>query len=163
MDQTKRLYHLLKLSNKVPDVNKLIIDIEDAISKGAKLCESYYDEVRIKLYMPPIYYMIHTTNHSMHIIHLLKKHWWDPDAMFEMEYMYFEDENDEKSFNMQLIIADATVFFNILYSHAKSSLNLNVTFKDIYDEFNPHIIEEDKLRHQYIMSYRIIPDYNIDV
>ncbi len=162
MDQTKRLYKLLKLVNKTTDLNKLIAAIEDAIKKGAKLSDTYYDEVRDKIYIPPIYHLMHKKNYSLHIIHILKKHWWNPDAMFEMYYLYKENENDEDSLDIKNIMCNANVFFNILYSHEKIIFNSTAIFKDLYDLFNADIIKDDKLRHQYILSYEIICDYNVD-
>jgi hypothetical protein len=162
MDQTKRLYDLFKIINKVPNINKIIIAIENAIEKGASLSQSYYDELHDKHYIPPIYYLMHKKNFSLYIIHILKKHWWNPDAMFAMQYLYKENENDENTLDVKNIMCNANVFFNVLYSHEKMILNSTAIFKDLYDLFNADIIKDDKLRHQYILSYEIICDYNVD-
>lgn len=55
MDQTKRLYHLLKVSKRLKNHDKIILEIEDAIANGAVLNKPYVDISYYKKRMPPIF------------------------------------------------------------------------------------------------------------
>lgn len=150
MDPTERLYCLILISREVKNIDKLIIDIEDAIKDGAVLDNEYYSYILNKNYNIPILFAIQLQV-SIKIIECLKKYWWKERNDFNCVHMC--DECDVNGLKDGWLIAKGSIQ---LYLNNESEREfIYGYFAKLFDLFNVEYIEDEDLRHKFINKYII--------